>query len=143
MQMERMQGERSMIANIQGLHAGGVNQKPTIPVEWLVGDWNRPDEGPCDSCCGTKIYTLSPLGENGFVITARGQTLGRYSRQGGTDTFQAVISGGVTQTMTVHDENNMSMVWLSTISSISSLFKLSCNMRQSINLLSLLGMWHS
>ena len=83
------------------------------PVEWLKGEWERPDL-PCDAkcnenCCGPEIYTVSPLGEDGFEFKKRSSRMGTFNCQGG-NTFHAQ-QATISMIMTVHDENNMSMVW--------------------------------
>ena len=112
MQMERMQGERAMIANIQGLHAGGGPRKFLTPVEWLKGAWTK--EG--DNCCNPpRPFVLTPMGENSFKFdgpTGTNMTnyifTGRYTRNGEeSSTFKGTATGKTVKELTVVDENTM------------------------------------
>ena len=107
MQMERMQGERAMIANIQGLHAGGVNQKPTIPVAWLAGTWTRTGQNCCES---TIIHgTVTPMGDNAFNFSYPRCTFTLDVGAAGGDVWTG--HGGDVFKLTVFDENSFNMAW--------------------------------
>ena len=107
--MERMQGERAMIANIQGLHAGG---KQLTPVEWLQGAWTKPG----DNCCNPpRSFVLTPMGESTFKFDGPGGTnmsnhiyTGTYTRNGEqSSTFKGGSLGATVKELTVVNENTM------------------------------------
>ena len=66
--MERMQGERAMIANMQGGPAVTVVQQgpPVIPATALAGEWRRTT--PIPEACTDKYprFFITPAGENLF-----------------------------------------------------------------------------
>ena len=112
--MERMQGERAMIANIQGLNAnaGRDMNKPLISANWLEGTWTKPGDNCCDPMMG---FTLTVTSEDTFDFQGTagagarlGFTRGIF-RDGDSNIFTPGARAQITR-LTVLNENSMNVV---------------------------------